>query len=168
MLIVFAFVSTVIGTIWAKVPFVPTPKKTNLAMIEAAELKGNEVVYDLGSGDGRMLIRAKKKYPGIRATGYEIVPMVWFLGRIRKIFLRSDVDLRFGDAFKADISDADCIFLYMTTNLMVKLGKKFDKELKPGTKVISHAFQFWDKTPIKEVEVPAYFGCVDKIYVYEW
>ncbi len=165
---VVAFVTTVIGTIWAKVPFVPTPKKTNMAMIEAAGLKGSEVVYDLGAGDGRMLIRAKKKYPGIKAIGYEIVPVVWFLGRMRKTFLRSDVDLRFGDAFKADVSDADCVFLYMITSLMVKLSKKFDAELKPGTKVLSHAFQFWDKTPIKELEVPSHFGGTDRIYVYEW
>ncbi|MBU0458388.1 hypothetical protein KJ652_00925 [Patescibacteria group bacterium] len=167
IIFVILIVSTVIATIWASVPFVPTPRKTIDAMIKAAELKGDETVYDLGAGDGRMLIRVKKKYPNITAIGYEIVPLVWFMGWLRTFVSRSGVKLKFGNSFKADIGDADCILLYMITRLMALFAKKFDKELRPGTKVISHGFQFKDREYIKMIEVPGMLG-MTRVYVYEW
>ncbi|MBU0767391.1 SAM-dependent methyltransferase [Patescibacteria group bacterium] len=161
-------VATVIGTIWVRVPFVPTSKKTSKVMLDAADLKGDETVFDLGAGDGRLLIRAKRAYPRIKAIGYEIVPVVWFLGFIRALFSRTGVQMKFGNAFKADVSDADCIFLYLITSLMPILKEKFDRELKPGTRVISHTFSFKDVKPVRTIDVPGLLGGRSKVYVYEW
>ena len=168
ILFIIVLVFTVVATIWARVPFVPTPKKTAKVMLDAAELQGNETVYDLGAGDGRLLIRAKREYPGITAIGYEIVPVVWFLGRMRALFSRTGVQMKFGNAFKVNVSDADCIFLYLITSLMPKLRDKFDRELKPGTRVISHTFSFKGLEPVSTIDVPGLLGGKSKVYVYEW
>src|SRR3989338_8998163 len=151
-------VSTVVASIWASVPFVPTPKRTVDKMIELADLKGGETVYDIGAGDARMLIRVAKKYPGIKAVGYEIVPLVWMLGKLRILFCRSSVRLNFGNSLRADVSDADCVLMYMITGLMPKFAKKFDKELKHGTKVISHGFKFPDRPFLSSAEVHGMLG----------
>ncbi len=168
LIVCFGVLYTVIATLWANVPFVPTPKRTAEAMIKEAGLKGNETVYDLGAGDARMLVQAKRMHPRINAIGYEIVFFVWLLGKIRTSVTKSEVKLHFKNSFKADLRDADCILLYMISCLMPKFRKKFDSELKPGTKVISHAFQFKDKTPVRTIDVPTRFKGVDKVYVYEW
>jgi len=167
ILLIFALVVTAIYTIWARVPFVPTPKKTVNAMLDIAKLKGDEVVYDLGAGDGSLLIRAKRRHPGIRAIGYELVPFVWFLGILRKFFSRSKIELKWGNALKANVSDADCIFLYLITSVMPKFKAKFDRELKPGTKVISHVFHIPGKEPIGKYNVSGLLG-KGVVYYYEW
>ncbi len=167
-LFVFVLVLTFVFTIWARVPFVPTPRKTAQTMLEAAHLNGNETVYDLGAGDGRLLIMAKRAYPGIRAIGFEIVPVVWLLGCMRVLLSGKKVDIRWGNALKANIGDADCIFLYLISGLMPKFEEKFVRELKPGARVISHAFPLPNRTPVNKIEVPGLMGGKSKVYVYEW
>lgn len=167
MVVILVLVTTAVFTLWAKVPFVPTPRRTGEAMLKAADLKGDETIYDLGAGDGRLLIRAKRAHPGIKAVGYEIVPFVWFLGRLRVLFSREDVTLQWGNALTKDIRDADCVFVYLITELMPLFEKKFNEELKPGTKVISHAFKFPEREPKQKLVVPEWIGR-KRIYVYEW
>jgi len=164
---VLLVVAMAIFAIWAKVPFVPTPKRTVQAMLDEAKLKDGDTIYDLGAGDARMLIQAKRICPGIRAIGYEIVPFVWLLGRLRIWFSRVDVDLRWGNAIKKDVSDADCIVLYLITELMPKFEAKFNKELKPGVRVISHSFSFPGHEPVKKLLVPGWLG-KERVLVYEW
>tara|TARA_Y100000310_G_C20633356_1_gene789829 strand:- start:83 stop:628 length:546 start_codon:yes stop_codon:yes gene_type:complete len=160
-------VVTAVAHIWADVPFVPTPRKVGEEMLDFVELKGKEVVYDLGAGDARLLIAAKRRYPSITATGVEIVPTVWAYGRLRIWLSRQKVKLFLRSVLVQDVSDADCIFLYLIPGLMQKLEKKFDKELKPGTKVVSYAFPFPTKKPIKEKSVPWLKG-KSKLFLYEW
>ncbi len=123
-------------------PFVPTSRKTARAMVDLAKLRGTERVYDLGAGDGAVLIEAKRRHPGITAIGIERVITVRCLGKLRIRLSRVQVDLRQGDIFRTSVRDADAIFLYVVPHLMERLEKKFDAELKPGTVVVSHAFRF--------------------------
>ncbi len=123
-------------------PFVPTSRRTAREMVRFARLKGTERVYDLGAGDGAVLIEAKRAHPGVTAIGIERVITVVWLGWLRIKLSRQSVDLRLGDAFDTNVSDAGAVFLYLAPHLMEKLEKKFDRELKPGTVVVSNTFRF--------------------------
>ena len=159
---------TMIGALWVRVPFVPTSHRTAQTMLNLAALRPGETLYDLGAGDARLLIYAKRQIPTIRAIGYEIVPAVWLLGKIRILLSRQDVQLRFCNALKADLRDADCIVLYLITDVMPKFAAKFQRELKPGTRVISHAFPLPGYTPMETVAVPGLCGGKSRVYVYKW
>ena len=154
---------TIILHILLPVPYVPTPHTIVERMVDLAQLKGSEVIHDLGAGDARLLIAAKRRYPGLTARGCEIVPTIWFLGKLRSWWSRVPVDLRCGSIERADVRDADVIFLYLISSLMKKLEDKFDRELKPGTRVISSAFRFPTK---REVYSEMVLG--KRVFVYEW
>ncbi len=149
------------------IPFIPTSLPVVEKMIALADLKGNEVVYDLGAGDARILIEAKKKFPAITAKGCELAPMVWLWARVKIFFSKQDVQLDLGSALKMDVSDADCIFLYLFPEYLERIAKKFDAELKPGTKVISHEFAMKGRTPKKMIELD-WKKRKKPIYLYEW
>lgn len=136
-----------------QVPYVPTSVNVARAMVKIAGLKGHETVMDLGAGDGRVLIEASKIHPGLTAIGIEYVPTVWIIGKMHIRWHGASVQLRLGDALKADVSGAHAIFLYLSPNLMQKLQAKFDAELPKGTSVISHTFKFAGREPQEEVQV---------------
>ena len=136
-------------------------------MIRFAELTGTETVMDLGAGDARILIKAKKMYPSIRAVGFEILPVVWALGKLNIFLSRRNIEWRRADALKQDVSEADCIFLYLFPDVMKDLEEKFNRELKPGTKVISQVFRFRGREPVKEMSVP-WFGGKNVLRLYRW
>ena len=166
-LLTLCIVITVIAHIFIPVPFIPTPKKILRQLFAFAKIEDGEHVMDLGAGDARILIEAKKQFPSVQATGVEYVPTVWGLGKIRIWLSRQDVDLQLGDALKTDVSNVDCIILYLIPSLMAKLEKKFDEELKPGTRVISYAFAFPTKQPVNEEDVPWLTG-ERKLRMYVW
>lgn len=166
-LLTLCIVITAVAHIWVAVPFIPTPHVVVEEMLTLAALTGKETVYDLGAGDARLLIAAKRRFPGIRAIGVELVPTVWLLGKLRILFSREEVVLRFNNALTENVSDADCIFLYLIPSLMQKLEAKFDRELRPGTTVISYAFPFPGRTPVKEKLVPWLTG-KRNVRVYQW
>lgn len=160
-------VVTAISHIWADVPFIPTPRCVWEEMLKMAKLSGKEKVYDLGAGDARLLIAAKRAHPSITAVGVEIVPTIWTLGKFRIWLSRQKIEFFLRNVLTQDVSDADCIFLYLIPGLMQKLEKKFDAELTPGTKVISYAFYFPSKKPVKEQSVKGLAGKT-KLRLYEW
>ena len=123
------------------VPYVPTPRFIAEEMIRVAQVRDGETVMDLGAGDGRVLIAAKKMYPGIRAIGCEFVPAIWLFGLLYIWWSRTDVRLRLGSAQAQDIHDADVVLLYLMPALIASLSPKFDRELKPGARVVSRAFR---------------------------
>ncbi len=149
------------------VPAVPSPSAIARAMVEAAEMKGTETVMDLGAGDGRILIEAKRRFPGITAIGYELVPTIWWLGSLRVWWSGQHIDWRCADAMDADVRQANIIFLYVTPEMMQRLEEKFDRELRMGTKVVSHVFTFKNHIPIAKVPVP-WKGGEKMVRVYEW
>ncbi|MFH0770957.1 MAG: hypothetical protein V1926_06330 [Candidatus Peregrinibacteria bacterium] len=165
--LLLTLLSTVLGFLFVHVPYVPTSWKTARAMVEAAGLKGTETVYDLGAGDGRILITAKRLHPSIRAIGVELVPVVWLLGKVFVWWYGHPVSLRLGNALSQDLRDADCIFVYLITDVMPRFQKKFDAELRKGTTVVSHAFRFPGHTPEREFSVQGIFGPT-RVLVYRW
>jgi SAM-dependent methyltransferase len=128
--------------------FVPTPNEVVNKMLEMAKVTANDVVYDLGCGDGRIVITAAQQF-GCRGVGIDIDPE-----RIREATEnvgRAKVTdkVRFiqGDLFEADISEATVVTLYLLTELNLKLRPKLRKDLRPGTRVVSHAFAMGDWKP---------------------
>jgi cyclopropane fatty-acyl-phospholipid synthase-like methyltransferase len=131
-----------------EVPFVPTPPEVVNRMLEIADVKPGDVVYDVGSGDGRIVIAAAKKY-GVRAVGIEIDGDLIDKARSRA---RSEgvadlAEFREQDALAADISEATVVTIYMLPEFNYKLKPKLDA-LKPGTRVVCHDFgvEGWDPT----------------------
>jgi hypothetical protein len=167
MIWVFIIVLMVVTSIFLRAPYVPTPKKVTKKMVKFADLKGDDVVYDLGAGDARLLIESKRNHPGITAHGFELSPPVYLWGLFLIWKSRLEIDLRMKNLFHQDVSDADCIFLYLMPGAMKTLHKKFDKELKPGTKVISHAFKFPGRKPVKTMPVPWLQG-EKELLLYKW
>ncbi|MDD5025914.1 MAG: hypothetical protein PHH13_00900 [Candidatus Peribacteraceae bacterium] len=161
------YIVIMLGLIWSRVPFIPSCTSAVQSMVKHAHLRAGETVYDLGAGDGKILIAAKRAEAGIRAIGYEIVPPVWFIGLVQVWLSRVDVTLRCGNALKQDLRDADCIFLYLIPAVMPAFQQKFDRELKKGTRVISHAFAFPGREIEREWSVPA-LRSKAKIYAYIW
>ena len=141
-----------IGTAAAPVPlrspdviYVPTPQEVVDAMLKLAEVSASDIVYDLGSGDGRTPITAAQTY-GARGVGIDIDPQ-----RIKEAMENlkiADVadKVRFlnQDLFTTDISEATVVTLYLLPSLNLKLLPKLNAELKPGTRVVSHAFDMGD------------------------
>jgi ribosomal protein L11 methylase PrmA len=134
--------------------FVPTPQEVVDAMLEVAKVTKTDVVYDLGSGDGRIPVTAAKKY-GARAVGIDIDPQ-----RIKEANANAEtaavtdkVKFLNQDLFTTDISEASVVTLYLLPSLNVKLMPKLKAELKPGTRIVSHAFDMGDWKPEQTLNV---------------
>ncbi len=160
--------STSVQALWM-VPFVPTPKAIIEGMIDIADLKPGQIVYDLGAGDGRVLFAAEKRQPTIRGIGYEGAIGVWLLAKLRIAMRGSKVTMRREDFMKnVDFSDADVIFTYLSIASMKKLKPKFDVQLKDGARVVTHAFRVPDMVPEQERMVTMPFGRGSHVYSYVW
>jgi len=131
------------------VPYEPTPHHVVERMIELAKVKSGDVVYDLGCGDGRIVIAAVKKR-GVRGVCVDIDPE-----RIRFVE---------GDLFEAPIADATVVMLYLWPQVNLRLRPRLLSELRPGTRVISHAHDMGDWVPEERVVV----GPGDKYVLYRW
>ncbi len=166
ILIVFIVVTSIYGFI-AGVPYVPTSRSVAKAMVRLARLRGSERVFDLGAGNGRILIEAKRSHPGITATGFEIAPSVWCLGVLTIFLSRQKIAFFRSDARKASMNAADIIFLYLSPGLMAQLEEKFDRELRPGTVVVSHAFRFPRRRPQEVVTLDRWWG-KKTLLRYQW
>jgi len=136
------------------VPYVPTTDDAVAAMLKLADIKSTDVVYDLGCGDGRIVIAAAKKF-GSRGVGVDIDP-----ARIReakenakKAGVENLVRFEENDLFKTDIHDANVVMLFLLNSVNLKLRPKLLAELKPGTRVVSNTFDMGDWKPDKEVAV---------------
>lgn len=132
------------------VPFVPTPEEVVERMLDLAEVKKGEVVYDLGSGDGRIVIMAAKKY-GVKAVGFEIDPDLVRQSRenIQKAGVAHLAEIRQQDILTVDLSSATVVTMYLLPEVNLKLRPNVLKQLKPGSRVVSHDFDMGDWKPIK-------------------
>jgi cyclopropane fatty-acyl-phospholipid synthase-like methyltransferase len=138
-----------------EIPFVPTPIEVVDRMLELAEVKKGDIIYDLGSGDGRIVIRAAKKY-GTRGVGIEMDQTL-----IEQAKKSADaegvshlVEFRVEDALKADISPATVVTLYMLPWFNEAMKPNFQKYLKPGTRIVAHDFGIEGWTPAKTETLP--------------
>jgi predicted O-methyltransferase YrrM len=135
--------------------FVPTPPETVDEMLRQAHLKKGDVLYDLGSGDGRIPIAAAKQY-GVRAVGIDIDPKLVEEARetARREGVENLVSFRNEDMFLTDVREATVVTLYLSNTLNVMLRPKLLRELRPGSFIISHDFRMGDWVPEKSVRVP--------------
>lgn len=135
--------------------FVPTPPETVDEMLRLAEIKAGDVLYDLGSGDGRIPIRAAEKY-GVRAVGIEIDPKLVAASEraARAAGVADRVRFRRENLFRADFREATVVTLYLSETINVALRPRLLRELRPGTKIISHDFRMGDWEPEQWVKVP--------------
>lgn len=136
------------------VPYVPTPEDVVTGMLKAAAVKKDDVLYDLGCGDGRIVIAAAQKF-GTRGVGIDINPVRIKEARenAQKAGVADRVKFIEEDLFEANIADATVVTLYLLPSVNIKLRPKLLRDLKPGTRVVSHSFDMGDWKPDKESEV---------------
>ena len=133
--------------------FVPTPQEVVEDMLRLVDVKKGDVLYDLGSGDGRIAITAAKLY-GIRAVGIDIDPqrIAEAQENAKKAGVTHLVEFRQADLFMSDFREATVITLYLLPELNVKLRPRLLAELKPGTRIVSHQFDMGDWKADKKLE----------------
>jgi trans-aconitate methyltransferase len=133
--------------------YVPTPQPVVEAMLQVANVTKNDVVYDLGCGDGRIPVTAARKY-GARGVCFDIDPerIKEATANVASNNVGNLVKVVQADLFEQDLSGASVVTLYLLPSLNVKLMPKLMKELKPGTRIVSHAFDMGDWKPEKELE----------------
>jgi SAM-dependent methyltransferase len=132
------------------VPYVPTPQPIVDKMLDLAKVGKNDVLYDLGCGDGRIVITAAKER-GARGTGIDINPVRIKEAKqnAKEAGVSDKVDFKVADLFKSDFSKATVVTLYLLPDINVKLRPQLWKQLKVGTRVVSHDFDMGDWKPEK-------------------
>jgi SAM-dependent methyltransferase len=137
-------------------PYVRTPGHVVSAMLKLADIQASDVVYDLGCGDGRIVIAAAKEY-GAHGVGIDIDPERIQEARdnARKAGVEALVKFEVNDLFAADIHNATVVALYLLPDVNLRLRPKLLKELKPGTRVVSHDFHMGDWKPDRQALVDA-------------
>jgi cyclopropane fatty-acyl-phospholipid synthase-like methyltransferase len=125
----------------ADIHYVPTPDSVVAAMLDLAGVTATDVVYDLGSGDGRIVIEAAKKY-GARGVGIELDPELNKRAEknAKKAGVADKVMFVRADFFKTDLSPASVVTLFLSPNINARLQSKLRRELKPGARIVSHRF----------------------------
>lgn len=158
---IIAFVSSS-NSIAQDVVYVPTEQPVVDAMLKMADVKASDVVYDLGCGDGRIVITAAQDY-GAKGKGIDIDPerIEEANANATAANVHDKVEFVLGDLFQADISEASVVTLYLLSSLNLKLRPILLEQLQPGTRIVSHAFRMGDWEPEK-TEI------VDGATIYLW
>ena len=149
-------------------PYVASPQSVVDKMLEAARVKPGDTVYDLGSGDGRVLVAAVQKFKAAKAVGIEISAKLVSKAKdlIKTTGLTGRAEVVHGNLLDADISPADVVTIYLMTGSNEMLRPKLEKSLKPGARVVSHDFEVRGWAPVR-VEKAYAFDRLHTIYVYE-
>jgi hypothetical protein len=134
-------------------PFVESPTYVVRKMLQLVEPKPDEILYDMGSGDGRILIMAAKEFQ-LRCIGIEIRQDLFkrSMDEVKRLNLESRIKIINGDFFNVNISNADIVTLYLNVLANEKLRPKLEKELKIGTRVVSHDYEIRGWKPTKIVK----------------
>jgi SAM-dependent methyltransferase len=142
--------------------YVPTPTAVVDTMLRLAQVSAEDVVYDLGSGDGRIVTTAAQRY-GARGVGVELDPELVRRARADAVKAGVDSKVTFSqeDLFKTDLSGASVVTLYLSPSINLRLESKLKRELRPGSRVISHRFPIGTWTPEQDV-------VVDGTHVFFW
>ena len=148
-------------------PYVPTPQEVVDRMLALANVKKNDFVVDLGCGDGRIVVTAAKTY-GARGLGVDIDPV-----RIEEANANAKaagvthlVEFKLQDALKTDVSNATVVTTYLLSQSNLKVRPLITKQLKPGSRIVTHSFSMGDWTPTKSETFPDATGRQRTIYLY--
>ncbi|WP_263784486.1 SAM-dependent methyltransferase [Salinibacter grassmerensis] len=154
-------------TVEKDAPYVSTSQRVVNQMLEAANVTSNDVVIDLGSGDGRIPIAAAQRH-GARGIGVEIDPKLIAKARenAETAGVSDLVEFRQGDLFKADLSEATVVALYLWPEINVKLRPKLLRALDPGDRIVSHDFRMGDWEPDRVIDLGP--GKIGQETVYLW
>jgi len=146
--------------------YVPTPNEVVDKMLEMADVRKGEIVYDLGCGDGRIPVRAAMKY-GVKTFGWDINPkrVEESLKNVADNKVGNLVTITLGDIFELDLSKADVVTLYLLPQLNVKLIPQLEK-LKPGCRIVSHDFNMEGVRPKREISFTPQGGRDHRIYLW--
>jgi precorrin-6B methylase 2 len=146
--------------------FVPTPQEVVDKMLELAAVKKDDLVYDLGCGDGIIVVTAARKY-GCKAVGFDIDPerIKESQDNVKRNGVEKLVQIKNADIFTLDLSKANVVTLYLLPRLNVRLIPQLEK-LKPGSRIVSHAFDMEGVTPDKVVKVPCKDGVERTVYLW--
>ncbi|MEK7664817.1 MAG: class I SAM-dependent methyltransferase [Patescibacteria group bacterium] len=146
---------------WRAAPWVPTKKNDVDRFLKLLEIKQDIKFYDLGCGDGRLIIAMASK--GAKATGLEISVFNYFLTNVKIFFCKSRAVVKFKDFWNVNLNDADLIYVFLMQSVYPKLKKKFEKELKKGAKIAIYA---WPMEGWKPVAIDRKQGSLP-IYLYQ-
>jgi SAM-dependent methyltransferase len=133
-------------------PWVPTRRDDLSTIIDALKLNKESVFYDIGCGDGRLVIASAEQ--GARATGLEISLLPYLLAQIRRLFspARSRVQIKYKNLWNTDLSDATHVYFFLMPEMFPKLMEKLKKELKPGSIVISYVWPLPQWVPTETIK----------------
>jgi SAM-dependent methyltransferase len=136
------------------VPYVPTPMSVVDAMLDMAQVSRADIVYDLGCGDGRIVVRAAERF-GCRGVGVDLNPerVVEARENARKAGVTALTRFEIGDVFEFDFSGATVVTMYLLPSVNLRLRPRLLAELKPGTRIVSHDFDMGDWAPLQTREV---------------
>jgi len=148
-------------------PYVPTPQEVVDRMLELAEVSDGDVVYDLGSGDGRIVITAAARY-GVKAVGFEISPGLVKRARdnIKEAGLEHLVEIREEDIRTVDLSPATVVTLYLYPGANLRLRSMIQRQLKPASRVISHQFTMGSWKPDRVEQITDLTGILRTLYLW--
>ena len=148
-------------------PYVPTPQEVVDRMLELAQITRNDVVYDLGSGDGRIVITAAAKY-GAKAVGVEIDPSLVRRSRanIKEAGVEHLVEIREEDIRNVDLSPASVLTLYLYPGANLRLRSMIQDQLKPGARVVSHQFAMGTWKPERVEQLTDSTGILRTLYLW--
>lgn len=164
---IFAF-SLIIGLIQTNgVPFLSTPPKKVSKILEVAKINSGDIIYDLGCGKASLLIEASKKY-NAKGIGYELSLFPYLWAKFSIFINKANVKVYRKNFFQADLSNADIVFCYLFSHIMIKLESKFEKELKTNAKVLSYSFQLPNINPVETVITNPKKPKQNKIYIYKF
>ena len=147
------------------VAFVPTPKLIVRAMLQLASLRRGETLFDLGAGDGRVIIEASRAFSA-HAIGVELDPGCIARIRERLATTAANAELIEADLFTVDLTTADVVSIYLSPSANEKLAPKLDAELRPGARVVSLDYPLPGWVPKRELEVST-SGIKRKLYLYK-
>ena len=149
-------------------PYVPTPQEVVDKMLELAQVTAQDVVYDLGCGDGRIIVTAAKKY-GARGVGVDIDPerVHECEANAKQAGVEKLVTCKLQDARTVDVSPATVVTLYLLSSSNLTLRPMLTKQLKPGARIVSHAFSMGDWDPMKTEEIKDSSGYTRTLYLWK-
>jgi SAM-dependent methyltransferase len=149
------------------VPYVPTPVEIVQRMLETAKVGPDDLVYDLGSGDGRIVIMAAQKF-GAHAVGVELDPDLYkqSFDHVKELGLEEKVTIVHENMFRVNVRRATVVTLYLLTSVNERLRPQLEKQLRSGARVVSHDFMMPGWEAEKNEEVVSKNGVSHKIYLY--